>query len=150
MFDRAGYKVGFYTGHNALGEHSIAFVVKRTYDLDLFEGRCKPSAEQVDIKLADEFTGAEDPFKSSIRYESDLAPWKVKRDIFFVGTAHAPAGKPVKSFDVTLQVGKHKRTLRIFGPRKVSWVPPEQPKGQDKAPLPKPPLIGEQIGRAHV
>ena len=151
MFERSQYMTGYYPSKDIQGDDILLVVVKRTYSIDLVEAKCRVADKQDEINLADVYNGDEDPFKSSVKYESDLAPWKTKKDIVFVGKAYAPGGKPQKTFDVTLQVGPHKRSLRIFGPRKAQWVPPveRKRKGSEKetgtGPLVEhqPPIIGE-------
>ena len=41
---------------------------------------------------------------SSVRSESDLAPYKPRCDVIVNATAHAPGGKPARQFDVRLRV----------------------------------------------
>ncbi|MFT7621913.1 MAG: hypothetical protein ACI9WU_001078 [Myxococcota bacterium] len=144
MFERGGYMAGYFPSKDQEGRDFLLLVVKRTFDIDLVEGKCKPADQQAELVLGDEYHGKEDPFASSIRYESDLAPWKTKKDIVFLGSAHAPGGKESPSWDVTLKVGAWERTLRVFGPRKVQWIPPrEEGKGKTKTLEPQPPVIGD-------
>ncbi|WP_426344746.1 DUF2169 family type VI secretion system accessory protein [Pseudoduganella sp. R-32] len=46
----------------------------------------------------------EDDIEQSVRYESDLAPFKPLCDIVVVGDAHAPAGAEACAFEVSLRV----------------------------------------------
>lgn len=46
----------------------------------------------------------QDDTEQSVRCESDLAPYKPRCDVIVIGNAHAPGGKPVRAFDVRLQL----------------------------------------------
>jgi hypothetical protein len=46
----------------------------------------------------------EDDIERSVRYESDLAPFKPLCDIVVVGDAHPPTGAPVDEFHISLRV----------------------------------------------
>jgi len=140
---------GYYPSTDKEGGDFLLLVVKRSYDINLVEAKCEVCAEQDEVNFGDVYHGDEDPFKSSIKYESDVAPWKVKKDVIFVGKAYAPKGKKKKTWDVTLQVGGHKRKLRVFGPRTVSYVPAQENKKTKKL-EPQPPIIGEPEAVAEV
>lgn len=141
MFERSQYMAGYYPQQAFDGKDVLTIVVKRTYAMNLVEATCEVADEQSEINLGDVYTGDEDPFKSSIKYESDIAPWKAKKDVVFVGKAYAPKGKPVPSWEVTLQVGPHKRSLLVYGPRKATYVPP--PERKKGPPEPQPPIFSD-------
>ena len=96
------------------GRAKLTLIVKSTF-------RIKPRAEasiasaQVPILSADENYSKD--LTSSVRFESDMAPFKPKADIVLVGKAYAPQAKPVRHLDVSLTVGRLKKTVRVFGDR---------------------------------
>lgn len=149
MFDRSRYKTGYYPVVDPAGDPRLLVVVKRTYTIDVIEARCEVADEQDAIALGDEYDGDPDPFQSPLRYEADIAPWKVNCDVIFLGKAYAPGGKPATEWDVTLRVGGQSRTLRIFGPRTVTWVPPGKAK-KNRPPEPQPPRISKPSPVAEV
>ena len=119
----------------------IAFIVKRTYKLDTFEGRLEPLEEQPPVAIQDE-PHDDDADAPSVKFEADFVPFKPKVDIVFVGKAYAPGGKPSPEFECALRVGPYRKRLRILGPRKARYVPPEkQPKIDKKTGLPKDEII---------
>src|SRR5262245_23822184 len=67
------------------------------------------------VRMADVPWGK--PEVPSIAYPADLCLRKPGTDVVVVAKAYAPAGRNVTSFDVLVQVGPIKKTLRIFGPR---------------------------------
>ena len=103
-----------------LDQHDIGFdivVARVTYDLDIQDARAalERSAQQASLVYCDEHYG--DPVATSVRYESDLAPYKPRTDVVINATAFAPHGMAALSFDVTAAVGPARKTLRIHGPR---------------------------------
>lgn len=54
---------------------------------------------------------------SSLRWASDLVPFKPKADIYFDATAHAPDNEPARTWDVAIRVGTLAHQLRVTGPR---------------------------------
>src|SRR5262249_48583603 len=69
--------------------------------------------------LADAYYG--DPTITSMKTESDLAPFKPRTDVQFEeATAYAPGGAPTPAWVVRVQVGPLVKALRVTGPRQ--WV----------------------------
>lgn len=66
------------------------------------------SFELVQMVGAEEIYVTEEPFgelnKSSMRWESDLAPRKPQCDVIVIGSAHSPTGRPVKQVSVGIDV----------------------------------------------
>lgn len=77
-----------------------------------------PDPDQRPIVEADVFHG--EPGRSSIRMESDLAPFKPRADVHVNAVATAPGTHAVPSFLTRMEVGKIDKTLRVTGPRR--WV----------------------------
>lgn len=111
------------------GRDLLVVIVKATFRLN---GSRPPSIadDQVPIQMADTFHG--DPGESSVRYESDICPFKPGTDVVLLGHAYAPRGR-LPFVDVSLTVGPLKRVRRVFGDR--TWkkgfggpvIPPPQP-----------------------
>jgi len=71
--------------------------------------------EQTPLLEADEYWG--EPNNSSIKYASDFHIGKPVTDIIMLGNACSPSAEPVKQLDVSLEVGKVNKTIRVFGNR---------------------------------
>ena len=101
------------------GRAKLTVIVKGTFAI---EPRAEASiaSVQLPIVLADEDYG-KDPI-CSVRFESDMSPFKPKADIVLVGKAYAPEGGPVKWLDVSLAIRRLRKTIRVFGDRKW-WFP---------------------------
>lgn len=128
-------------GTDMEGRPVLVVVAKRTYALDVFEGTLTPLPDQPPVALRDEVFDDGDPAVSSLRWEAETAPGKPRCDVVFLGSAHAPGGEPVPTFDCSLRVGDHRHTLRIFGPRACTHVPGKGRKEESPAPrvsAPKP------------
>jgi len=94
----------------------------------------RPDESPEPILFADVLVDGEDPTVSPVLMGSDTALLKNRTDVIVHGSAYAPGGNPVGLFDVTVTVGNHRRTLRVFGPRTAAW---RKPSGK----TPSPPLF---------
>ncbi len=79
----------------------------------------------VPLCLGDEFFG--EPGESSVRQESDLAPYKPRCDVLVIGHAYAPGGKPSAHWETRLR---------------VSLPPGETERDEPDAPQPLNPMMG--------
>ncbi|MBK8253723.1 MAG: DUF2169 domain-containing protein [Polyangiaceae bacterium] len=97
------------------GEKLVA-IVKATFELQSDGKFDEAPPEGVrGMRMADVPWGK--PEVPSIAYPADICLRKPGTDVIVVAKACPPLGKTVTSFDVLVQVGPIKKTLRIFGPR---------------------------------
>jgi hypothetical protein len=68
--------------------------------------------EQLPIRLTDCYFGK--PGASSLKYPSDLAPFKPKTDIIVIATSYAPA-RQSRGWRAEVTVGQHKKSLIVIG-----------------------------------
>jgi hypothetical protein len=68
----------------------LTLIVKGTFDVRR-DGRTRLAKVQLPLS-ADEHEGDE---TTSVRYESDLVPFKPRADLLCVGRAYVPGGQPV-------------------------------------------------------
>jgi len=95
----------------------LTIIVKGTFSFESPEViRCLK--EQDEIQFADVLYDNNE--FSTTMFENDIAPFKPCADIIVVGKAYAPQKIPVSSFTATLQVGKLRKELSIFGHR--YWI----------------------------
>ncbi|MDK2126010.1 DUF2169 family type VI secretion system accessory protein [Parachitinimonas caeni] len=97
-------------------------VARFTFDLQMIDpaqglARLVLADEQSPLLMEDQYYG--EPNVSTLRAESDLAPFKPKCDLIVVGHGHAPQGKPQARFQVGVQLGSVRKVLSVCGPR--SW-----------------------------
>lgn len=97
------------------GADSYLVVVKGTFTIPRRGEASVPAPEQVPFVYGDQHYG--DPEVTSIRYESEFAPTKQLADVVFVGSAHAPKGRPARSVHVELRVGEMVKRLDVVGDR---------------------------------
>src|SRR5262245_10633786 len=65
----------------------------------------------------------DDDSTQTVRFESDMVPFKPRADVVLVGKAHLPRQKrPETPLDVVLRVGSLRKTIRVFGDRRW-WFP---------------------------
>ncbi|AYH05896.1 DUF2169 domain-containing protein [Pectobacterium parmentieri] len=106
-------------------DHGFSVLVARvSYDLDIISGKLTLSEDQGELVEQDEYY--DEPGSSSVRFESDLAPYKPRLDVVINGTAWAPEDKAVRQFTVGVRIGDFMRLLNVYGPREwrnmvASW-----------------------------
>lgn len=84
-----------------LGESTHVVVMRSTFDIR-GDGLLELSCEQQPIVVTDEYFGEIN--SSSVRQESDLAPFKPKCDVIVNATAYAPGGVPSFEFVAGLRI----------------------------------------------
>ncbi|NUN14955.1 MAG: DUF2169 domain-containing protein [Myxococcales bacterium] len=134
----------YFPGKQPDGHPALVVVCKRTYRIDEIEARAVVADEQLPPAMSDELWSGDDSMASSVKSESEIAPYKRRADIVIQGTAYSPGGKPVRSFEVVAKVGRYQKRLMIIGPRHCIWQPPKTEKrGKEKVAVPQPPLFSE-------
>jgi hypothetical protein len=142
LSNKTPFPVGTLLWEDDQGRAQITILVKTTLRIE--PGRVAIADEQLPIFEADEPYG--DHPNSTLRFESDLVPFKPKSDIVLVGQAHAPQGRPVTQLDVRLRVGERQQCIRVIGNRK-RWFPTAfalVPKITDPEPFVQMPLVYER------
>jgi len=92
----------------------LTIVVKATFVISHDGGDVSPTPKQLPIFNNDIMTEATPP---SIRFESDLVPFKPCTDVVLVGRAYAPEGKPVTELVAGLRVGQLRYGVAVIGDR---------------------------------
>lgn len=95
------------------GRDALVVMVKGTFRATK-GGQLAPDDQQMPIQMADAYYGAFS--ESSIKYESDIVPFKKNTDLVMLGEAYAPGGRATQ-VDVSLSVGSLRHTVRVFGDR---------------------------------
>jgi hypothetical protein len=104
----------FFQSRNPAGVDFGVLVIRGTFSI--MPGKAlRPHPEQHPIVDADVYWG--EAAKSSVKMESDLAPFKPKSDIHLNAVARAPRGEPAEKWLVRVRVGKLEKYLRVTGPR---------------------------------
>jgi len=106
-----------FDGRDVQGRDFGVLVLRGTFDI-VPGAALRPNPKQEPIVLSDVWHG--EPNASSVRMESDLAPFKPRADIFVNAVAHAPGGRALPSWPVRVRVGAVEKALRVTGPR--AWV----------------------------
>lgn len=101
-------------GQSPGGEYVLGVLLKRTYRI--VPGRPCVRAN-ADRKLVPGDVHYDDPMNSSVRFESDFVPFKLATDVVLNATAVAPGGRPTRQMTVAVQVGQHRKELRVTGDR---------------------------------
>lgn len=104
-------------GRNHEGEHVFSVIVKRTYRIS-GGGVVERAEADGELRKIDEYYDNGDPDWSTVRHESELAPYKLSTDVVVIGKAYAPGGKPTVRMPVGVQVGERRKVLTITGDRR--------------------------------
>lgn len=114
------FPVGFVVGPGPDRSPALGVIIKGTFEIpDGRQPEARLAAAQMAIATTDEHYG--DDVEASVRLESDLVSFKTRTDLVVVGSAHAPGHVAVPEVDVSIRVGHHERTLRVFGDRYWTW-----------------------------
>ncbi len=114
-----------------LGEPYHVFVMRIAYDLVPGpSGRVRLQAVDEPALLIEEDQYLGEMNQSSVRCESDLAPYKPRCDVIVNATAHAPGGKAVRNFEVALRVRRPDSRAPL--PRPPQPLNPYMPVGQEE------------------
>ena len=97
----------------------LTVIIKSTFAIAANQA-ASVSAEQLPIFIADEHDGKD--ATTSVRFESDMVPFKPRADVVLIGRARVPGSQPVTQLDVSLRVGGLDKTIRVFGDRQW-WFP---------------------------
>jgi hypothetical protein len=102
-----------YANEDAQGREFDILIVKQSYHLTE-KFRLEQSIEQEPLNFSDTCFG--DVNVTSLRYPSDLVPYKPVTDVIVIADAFAPDGKPASEWEVAVEAGPILRRLRVFGP----------------------------------
>ena len=71
--------------------------------------------------------------KASVRFEKDHVNFKLATDLIINATAYAPENKPTKQWEAGIEIGTHKKLLRVIGPRQWKYTNKEWTLTEPKA-----------------
>lgn len=94
----------------------FAVLVKRTYDVKPGQ-KCDRAEKPNPLLKMDEYYDEGDPDWATVKFESDLVPYKLATDVVVIGNAIAPGGVGVPRLDVFVEVAGRRKRLRVFGDR---------------------------------
>jgi len=107
-------------GRNDRGEHVFSVIVKRTYRIN-GSGPVERAGSDAQLRRIDEYYDDGDPEWSTVRHESELAPYKASTDVVVIGKAYAPRGAPTTRMAVGVQVGDRRKVLTVTGNRQCRY-----------------------------
>jgi hypothetical protein len=121
----------------------FSVVTKRTYDIQ--HGKRLVRAEKTaPLIQADQYYDDGDPEWATVKYETDLATFKVATDVVVIGKAFSPGGKPVAQLDVGVDVNGRRKMLKVFGDRQCLYRPNSAPAFTDPVPFTEMPVQYER------
>ncbi|HEY0791530.1 MAG TPA: DUF2169 domain-containing protein [Chthoniobacterales bacterium] len=121
-------------GKDDTGQPVFSVLVKRTYDFGP-GGRLVRCEKPRPFLQTDEYYDGGDPEWATVKYESEFAPCKPATDVVVIGRAFSPGGQPVPQLDVTVEVGAHRKTIRVTGDRHCRYRGSAPPIFSDPVPF---------------
>jgi hypothetical protein len=94
----------------------FSVLLKRTYNINPGHALVRAELTKPFIQV-DEYYDDGNPEESTVKYENELTPYKIATDLVCIGKAYTPGGKPAAQIDVSLEVGQHKKIIRVTGDR---------------------------------
>lgn len=119
---------------NENNEDIFSVLVKRTYSIQE-NGRLVRNEHANPFLEVDRYWDDGDPTESTVKYENDLSPYKLATDVVVIGKAYSPDNQPVSQMDVSVEVGRFKKVVRIIGDRHCIYRPDEPPLFTDPIPF---------------
>jgi hypothetical protein len=121
----------------------FSVLVKRTYDIRP-GGRVTRAGKTRPLVQADEYYDDGDPEWATVKYETDLASFKLATDFVVIGKAIAPGGKAVPQLDVTVEVAEHRKTVHVSGDRRCVYRQNSVPTFTEPVPFTEMPMQYER------
>jgi hypothetical protein len=113
-------QVAVLPGVDDRGTPIFSVLVKRTYRIVPGQPAVRAEADGPLI-AADQYFDGGDPETTTVRQESDRAPYKPATDVVVIGQVHAPPGRSLTVTDAGVQVGTHRKVIRAFGDRQCRF-----------------------------
>jgi hypothetical protein len=89
----------------------LVVIIKGTFSI-LSDNKIEIAQEQIPIFFGDELEKG-----GSIRFESDMVPFKPRSDVVLAGKAHSTNHNPVSRLWVSFRVGNIRKNICVFGDR---------------------------------
>src|SRR5436190_3706397 len=112
----------------------FSVLVKRTYQIHSGHRLIRVPTARPFVQ-ADQYYDDGDPEWTTVKYETDYAPFKLATDVVVVGKAFAPGGKPTPRVDVSVEMAGRKKTVRVYGDRRCIYRANASPAFTDPIPF---------------
>jgi hypothetical protein len=106
-------------GQTPQGGHILSVLLKRTYNIQA--GQVCTRADEDELLNPGEVFW-ETPMNTSVRFESDFAPYKLQTDVVLLARAHAPDGQATQQCMVGLQVAGQVKQIQVTGDRRARFT----------------------------
>jgi len=115
IINKTPFETGFNFFTDKNGEEKVSVAVKATFNIPEPDETIKISEQQLPVFETTQYYGK--PGQSSVKYPVDIVLEKINSDIGLTGSIHTPGNKPVQNVLVSLQVGRYKKDILIWGDR---------------------------------
>lgn len=122
------------SGKADTGATIFSVLAKRTYNI-IPNQRAARSKRSNPLLKIDEYYDRGDPEWSTVKYETDLVPYKLATDVVVIGKAYAPLTEPAAQLDVSVEIAGLKKTIRVTGDRHCVYRANGSPKFTEPIPF---------------
>lgn len=130
----ARQQVTIVTGTGPDRQPIFSVLVKRSYAIR--DGAPLIEQEEAEPFLrGDLYHDPGDPERCSLRREEECVPYKLATDVVLLAEAHAPDGRPAETVTVGVEIGGHRKLLRVTGDRFAHHRPGRDPGFTDPEPF---------------
>jgi hypothetical protein len=121
-------------GQDDQGQPIFAVLLKRTYDIRANQAAVRAEQDNPLVQT-DVYYDDGDPRHATVKYESDMVPYKLATDVVVVGKAHSSTGKPATQLDAAVEIGGIRKVIRVIGDRKCIYRKNRLPGFTDPVPF---------------
>ena len=119
-------QVRIVAGKDDTGQAIFSVLVKRSYQIKN-QKIAVPLQDVGDFQQTDAYYKPADPRYSTVKFESDLVPYKVKTDVVFIGYAYTPNAQPQQHLTVGVEVAQQQKLIRVTGDRQCYFQAQQSP-----------------------
>jgi len=111
------WQKAYIPGSKPDGTPILTILGKRTYTIA--PGKTEIADKQIPLYAEDLFENPDSPLYSEVLAETDLLFYKPTTDVIVLGKAKTPKGKQAYHLDCEIFAGPYRKTIRVFGNRRV-------------------------------
>jgi len=111
------WQTAFTHGYGPDKHYALTVIAKRTYKLQ--QDTLTIATQQNQLHFAEVAADQQNPLYSELVSEPDVLAYKPFTDVVVLAHASAPRGKKAYHLDCSVSIGRHQKTIRAFGNRKI-------------------------------
>ena len=120
------------SGHTETKQPIFSVLVKRSYEI--IPDQPLVRAEKASpILETDLYYDEGDPERNTVKFENDLAPYKLATDVVVIGKVITPGSKPIHTLNIGVEVAGKRKVIQVTGDRRCIFRSNKAPDFTDPA-----------------